>query len=202
MFYNKDMEINMEDTLVIDTVDKLKIFADPLRQRLLQAFCCNPTTVKLVAEQMDEKPTRLYHHVDLLEQNGFLEVVDTKQVRGTVEKTYQTVARKIIVDHAMVGSLEEDEETTEIKNMVMNTIQACLVDARDHFDDETQQTVGQPAVVIAQAKVNLTPTQLKVFEQKLDTLLGEIRDIQVEDEEQTMYSFTAACFPIKHSTCC
>ena len=25
----------MEDTLVIDTVDKLKIFADPLRQRLL-----------------------------------------------------------------------------------------------------------------------------------------------------------------------
>lgn len=192
----------MEDTLVIDTVDKLKIFADPLRQRLLQAFCCNPTTVKLVAKQMDEKPTRLYHHVDLLEQNGFLEVVDTKQVRGTVEKTYQTVARKIIVDHAMVGSLEEHEETTEIKNMVMNTIQACLVDARDHFDDETQQTVGQPAVVIAQAKVNLTPTQLKVFEQKLDTLLGEIRDIQVEDEEQTMYSFTAACFPIKHSTCC
>lgn len=192
----------MEDTLVIDTVDKLKIFADPLRQRLLQAFCCNPTTVKQVAKQMDEKPTRLYHHVDLLEQNGFLEVVDTKQVRGTVEKTYQTVARKIIVDHAMVGSLEEDERATEIKNTVMNTIQACLVDARDHFDDETQPPTGQPAVVIAQATVTLTPSQLKVFEQKLDTLLGEIRDIQVEDEEQTIYSFTAACFPIKHSTCC
>jgi len=192
----------MEDTIVIDTVDKLKIFADPLRQRLLQAFCCNPTTVKQVAKQMDEKSTRLYHHVDLLEQNGFLEVVDTKQVRGTVEKTYQTVARKIIVDHAMVGSLEEDEGATEIKNMVMNTIQACLVDARDHFDDETQRSTGQPAVVIAQAKVNLTSTQLKVFEQKLDTLLDEIKDIQVEDEEQTMYSFTATCFPIKHSTCC
>ena len=192
----------MEDTLVIDTVDKLKIFADPLRQRLLQAFCCNPTTVKLVAKQMDEKPTRLYHHIDLLEQNGFLEVVDTKQVRGTVEKTYQTVARKIIVDHAMVGSLEEDTEDTEVKNVVMNTIQACLVDARDNFDDETQRLAGQPAVVIAQAKVNLTPTQLKVFEQKLDTLISEIGDIQIEDEERTMYSFTAACFPIKHSTCC
>lgn len=196
------MEKQMEDTLVIDTVDKLKVFADPLRQRLLQAFCCNPTTVKLVAEQMDEKPTRLYHHVDLLEQNGFLEVVETKQVRGTVEKTYQTVARKIIVDHAMVGSLEEDAGGTELKNVVMNTIQACLVDARDHFDDENQPQIGQPSVVIAQAKINLTATQLRVFEQKLDTLLREVGEIPVEDEEQTMYSFTAACFPIKHSTCC
>jgi predicted ArsR family transcriptional regulator len=124
----------MEDTLVIDTVEKLKIFADPLRQRLLQAFCCNPATIKQVAEQMEEKPARLYHHVDLLEQSGFLEIVETKQVRGTVEKTYQTVARKIIVDHALVGSLEEEAVSPEVKNVVMNTLQACLVDARDNFD--------------------------------------------------------------------
>ena len=126
----------MEDTLVIYSVAQLKIFADPLRQQLLQSFCCNPSTVKSVAQQMGEKPTRLYHHIELLEQNGFLEVVDTKQIRGTVEKYYQTVARKIIVDHALVGSLEDGEADTEVKNVVMNTIQACLVDAHDHFDDQ------------------------------------------------------------------
>jgi len=193
---------NMEDTLVIDTVEKLKIFADPLRQSLLQAFCCNPATVKQVAEQMGEKPTRLYHHVDLLEQNGFLEIVDTKQIRGTVEKTYQTVARKIIVDHAMLGSLEDDAANTEVKNVVMNTIQACLVDARDHFDDDALRQSGQAAVVIAQAKMQVTPTQLKVLEEKLDALLKELEAIESGDEEQTEYSFTAACFPISRSTCC
>jgi len=192
----------MEDTLVIDTLDQLKVFADPLRQRLLQAFCCNPATVKQVAEGMGEKPTRLYHHVDLLEQNGFLEIVETKQVRGTVEKTYQTVARKIIVDHAMVGSLEEETGDPEVKNVIINTIQACLVDARDNLDEEFLQRKHQPAVVIAQAKVQMTPTQLKVFEEKLDTLLQDISALEHGDEEQTVYSFTAACFPIKRSTCC
>ena len=192
----------MEDTLVIDTLDQLKVFADPLRQRLLQAFCCNPATVKQVAEGMGEKPTRLYHHVDLLEQNGFLEIVETKQVRGTVEKTYQTVARKIIVDHAMVGSLEEEADEPELKNILMNALQACLVDARDNLDEEFLHRKTQPAVVIAQAKVQMTPTQLKVFEEKLDTLLKEINTLEYGDEEQAVYSFTAACFPIKRSTCC
>jgi predicted ArsR family transcriptional regulator len=192
----------MEDTLVIDTVDKLKIFADPLRQRLLQAFCCNPATIKQVAEQMGEKPARLYHHVDLLEQNGFLDIVDTKQVRGTVEKTYQTVARKIIVDHALVGSLEEEAVSPEVKNVVMNTLQACLVDARDNFDEEIKRTPGRPTVMVAQATVQLTPTQLKALEEKIDTLLKDLEDIASGDEERTLYSFTAACFPIKRSTCC
>ena len=192
----------MEDTIIIDTVDKLKIFADPLRQSLLQAFCCNPSTVKQVAARMGEKPTRLYHHVDLLEQKGFLEVVDTKQVRGTVEKTYQTVARKIIVDHAMVGSLEEEAGETEVKQVVMNTIQACLVDARDHFDEVVNSSASQPAVVIAQAEVKMSPAQLKVFEEKLDALLEEISGMESSPDEQAVYSFTAACFPIKHSTCC
>ena len=192
----------MEDTLVIDTLDQLKVFADPLRQRLLQAFCCNPSTVKQVAGEMGEKPTRLYHHVDMLEQNGFLEIVETKQVRGTVEKTYQTVARKIIVDHAMVGSLEEEADAPELKNIVMNALQACLVDARDNLDEDLLQRKQQPAVVIAQAKIQMTPTQLKVFEEKLDTLLKEINAVEFGDEERAVYSFTAACFPIKRSTCC
>jgi hypothetical protein len=191
----------MEDTLVIDSVDRLKVFADPLRQQLLQAFCCNPSTIKKVAEQMGEKPTRLYHHVELLEQNGFLEVVDTRQIRGTVEKYYQTVARKIIVDHALVGSLEE-EGNLEVKNVVMNTIQACLVDARDHFDDEAEPHPSLSSVVLAQAKMQLAPTQLKVFEEKLDDLLEELQAIDVEGEDSVMYSITAACFPIKRSTCC
>jgi hypothetical protein len=192
----------MEDTLVIDSVEQLKIFADPLRQQLLQAFCCNAATVKQVAEQIGEKPTRLYHHVDLLEQNGFLEVVDTRQIRGTVEKYYQTVARKIIVDHALVGSLEEEGGDTELKNIVMNTIQACLVDARDHFDDEATPQAGRSTVILAQAKMQLSATQLKMLEERLDTLLEEVGASETEGEEQTMYSFTAATFPIKRSTCC
>ena len=192
----------MEDTLVLNSVEQLKIFADPLRQQLLQAFCCNPATIKQIAEQIGEKPTRLYHHVDLLEQNGFLEVVEIRQVRGTLEKHYQTVARKIIVDHALVGSLEEEAGETEVKNIVMNTIQACLVDARDNFSDQTGQKTSQPVVILAQAKLQLSPAQLTALEDKLDSILQDISEIEDEGEAQEVYSFTAACFPIKRSTCC
>ncbi len=188
----------MEDTIVIDSVEKLKVYADPLRQRILQAFCCNPATTKQVAGLLGESPARLYHHIDLLVSAGFLEVVGSQQIRGTVEKYYETVARKIIVDHALVGHLEEGEEAPDAQNLVINTIQAGLVDAMDHFADSL--FVGKeksvfPAVAV-QAKVTLSASQAKAFQEKVCEWIDKTSETQ-DDGESMHYSITVACFPIK-----
>ena len=57
-------------------------------------------------------------------------------------------------------------------------------------------------MILAQDKLQLTAVQVKLLEEKLDTLLAEVMALENNEEDAQMYSFTAACFPIKRSTCC
>ncbi|HEV2105663.1 MAG TPA: winged helix-turn-helix domain-containing protein, partial [Candidatus Eisenbacteria bacterium] len=67
----------------------LRALAHPLRLRLVEAFAHAERTAMQVAAQLGEPPTRLYHHVRVLERAGILELVRTRQVRGTTEKYYR-----------------------------------------------------------------------------------------------------------------
>ena len=189
----------MEDTFVIDSVDQLKIFADPLRQRILQSFCCNPATTKQIAAEMGEKPTRLYHHVHLLERIGFIKIVDTKQNRGTIEKYYQSAARKFVIDHALMGQsgLDADNAPAD-QNLLINTLQACLVEARDFFMPETADAGGKKEApsMIARAKIRLSKTQMDDFIDRCCDLMEELSDLESDDGE-LMYSLTLALFPVQ-----
>src|ERR1041385_4253093 len=81
-----------KESYSIRTPEQLKAVADPLRQRILGLFVKEPRTTKQVAELLGQPPTRLYHHVDLLEKAGLIELVETRPKRGTVEKYFQAVA--------------------------------------------------------------------------------------------------------------
>jgi len=189
----------MEDTFVIDSVDQLKVFADPLRQRILQSFCCNPATTKQIATEMGEKSTRLYHHVHLLEEIGFIKIVDTKQNRGTIEKYYQSAAKKFVIDHALMGQTGQDAGNTPAdKNLLINTLQACLVEARDFFVPEMADAEGKKEApsMIARSKIRLSKTQMDAFIERCCDLMEELSALESDDGE-LMYSLTLALFPVQ-----
>ena len=51
----------------ISDLDQVKALAHPLRMRIIETLAGpEPMTTKQVAEALGEKPTRLYHHVDML----------------------------------------------------------------------------------------------------------------------------------------
>jgi hypothetical protein len=76
----------------LSSLAQLKVIANPLRLRLLDAFVSEPRTTMQVARLLDEKPTRLYRHVEALHRAGFLKRRGTRQNRGTTEHYYQAVA--------------------------------------------------------------------------------------------------------------
>ncbi|MFC4619909.1 ArsR/SmtB family transcription factor [Camelliibacillus cellulosilyticus] len=71
------------------TLELMKALSNPRRNKILH-FAEEPITVKELAEKMDEKPSRLYYHVNKLVEAELLEVVDTKQQGNLVEKYYKT----------------------------------------------------------------------------------------------------------------
>jgi hypothetical protein len=83
-----------DDTIIVDTPQRLRALADPLRQRLLAAFSPHPMTVKAVAGQLGEPVTKLYRHIGLLVDAGFLRVVAEQRRRGAIERTFVSAAQR------------------------------------------------------------------------------------------------------------
>jgi DNA-binding transcriptional ArsR family regulator len=74
-------------------VAALRALAHPTRLRLVELFAEAPRTTKQVADLLGQPPTRLYHHVNLLERAGLLRLRETRANRGAVEKWYEAGPR-------------------------------------------------------------------------------------------------------------
>jgi DNA-binding transcriptional ArsR family regulator len=82
----------------LEELERLKLLAHPLRLRLLEVFGLGPATTKQAAERLGEPPTRLYHHVYAMERAGLLRLTGTRPNRGTIEKYFEVVRRRLDFD--------------------------------------------------------------------------------------------------------
>ena len=94
----------MPDTYRVSDLEQLRLLADPLKLRIVQALAEGPKTTGEVAAAIGENLTRLYRHVDALLDAGLIEITKEEKKRGTVERTYRAVACRFEVDHALFTS--------------------------------------------------------------------------------------------------
>jgi DNA-binding transcriptional ArsR family regulator len=91
--------------MVITDVEQLKVIGEPLRLQLIEVMAIDPArgwTAKELAEHLGTKQTKLYHHLALLEEHGFIRVAETRVVSGILEKRYQATAHGYHVDRALL----------------------------------------------------------------------------------------------------
>jgi DNA-binding MarR family transcriptional regulator len=89
-------------TFLIETPGQLRAIADPLRQRLLQAFA-EPKPIRRAAAELGESPTKLYRHVDQLLAAGLIRVAREERRRAVTERHFQTVAARFEVMPGAIG---------------------------------------------------------------------------------------------------
>ena len=64
------------------------MLADPLRVRIIEVLAEGERTTKQVAEEIGEKSTKLYHHVETLERVGLIRLTRTRRwARATSAST-------------------------------------------------------------------------------------------------------------------
>ena len=100
--------------MVITDVEQLKAISDPLRLQLLERISGDPRrswTAKELAEDLETKQTKLYHHLALLEERGFIRVAATRVVSGIQEKRYQATARSFRVDRSLLTGADSEVAT-------------------------------------------------------------------------------------------
>jgi DNA-binding transcriptional ArsR family regulator len=92
--------------MLLTDIEQLKAISDPARLQMLEIMSeppLRPWTAKELASRMHTKQTKLYHHLAVLEERGFIAVASTRVVSGILEKRYQATANSFRVDRALFG---------------------------------------------------------------------------------------------------
>jgi len=90
--------------------NRAEVLLHPVRIRIAQAVSGRELTTKDLAEELADVPTSsIYRHVSQLLDAGFLKVTDSRQVRGTFEKTYTLNTEQSVLSAEDMATLSPEE---------------------------------------------------------------------------------------------
>jgi DNA-binding transcriptional ArsR family regulator len=179
----RSSRLPQKDAYALSDLEQIKVLADPLRIRILEALSQERTT-KQVAEMLGEKPTKLYHHVAALERVGLIALSRTRQNRGTVEKYYLAVARTFRaasrVFHAeQKGGKKKNAALRKMISTFFDTTAAELseiVDVAENAtkDNEDPTKTIEEKVIVSFLEIRGTEEEMKKIRRKLSELIASV----------------------------
>jgi DNA-binding transcriptional ArsR family regulator len=92
-----------------ETIEQVRVLADDLRVRILQALVDEPMTVTQLGDRLHMAPAKIHYHVRELQRVGFLRLVAVREKGGILEKYYRAVARDISIRPNLINSAPTDE---------------------------------------------------------------------------------------------
>lgn len=102
----------MRDHYEIETVEQMRAVSDVLRIRIINTLDKQPMTATQLSEELGLAPAKVHYHVRELEKVGLLELVETREKGGILEKYYQPIAREIHMNRALLSSPPDEVEST------------------------------------------------------------------------------------------
>lgn len=189
------------EVLVISDLGVLRVLSDGLRLQLIEAFGRTrgvPRSVKEVAREIGQSATKLYYHVNLLEENGLLVVAESRLVSGILEKKYIPAARQYTVDKELLRTAE-GAAGSEGHTVLGQAIETVLHTTADDFKRALatgKAVIGDDAAprrrsVLSKSTLRLRPEDAAKVIELLESL---IRTKDDEHPDADTYGLTLAFY--------
>ena len=188
-----------EDMYTMTSLEQVKVVADPLRVSILEALCLEAKTTKQVAELLGEKPTRLYHHVDALSEAGLIRLVDTRQVRGTVEKYYRAVGRAFRADPGIFRQADAGDEQNQALADVAATMLERTAEEVRHLILSGHDIASGEDGILSYVEVRASESEIHEINQRLMDFLKDLEENCCKGEPSEgdrRYRLNLAWFPL------
>jgi len=186
------------DVFTIANLETLRVLTDPLRMRLMSAFADQPdtpVTVKQLANQLEVRPTRLYYHVNLLEEHGLIKVASSRVVSGIIEKSYIPAARSINIDQELLKVSPAGREATAAT--IQALMQATAVEISAGIDAAAMATEDdRRQMQIGKSGAHLSPEAHAEFFKRLNELTDEFVDKYGTRDQPANRALFVAYYPI------
>lgn len=197
------MSINTEryqpaERIVLEGLDALKVYFDPMRQKILHQMISETKTVQQIAEILDVPFTRLYYHINLLEKHNIIRVVDTRSMSGAVEeKYYQVAAYQFIVPRKMLNfSSPEHEKSLNVflSAMLDETADDIRHSVRSGHVDMELESPDPDSLLIRRGLMHMPPEKVSEFHTELLDLIKRYQAEPASDDD-SYYGVTIAVYP-------
>ena len=183
----------MKDTMKIRQLEQIRLLADPLKLQLIQAFAEGEKTTKQVATELNQGVTRLYRHVDALHQAGLLEIVREQPKRGTVERTFRTVARRFEADRSLFVNQESTESVDTVRDMLRAGEDELIGAIMEHGGGEESDAI------FMRIRCKRSPDQIEELRRMLNEWVESTQDDDSQDEDAIEIGAMIALYPITES---
>ena len=192
------------DEFVIEDLETLKVLTDPLRIQLIEHMAV-PRTVKQMAKELAVAPTKLYYHINMLEERGLIKVTSTRIVSGIIEKQYQIAALRFRLSKDLVsvaGSDSGDTLTSMLDSIFDATKSDIQLSVKTGLLNLSHSGVDQRTFQIGRSLVVTTPAQVLEFYERFEQLVKEYcrteNPIDLEPGEQ-VYAMTFVMYPTAYN---
>jgi len=169
--------IQPDDIQVIDSLETLKVVADPLRLKILELLRREPQAVKQLAVAIDVPIKKLYYHVNLLEEHGLIRVASTRVVSGIIEKQYQVTAYRLSIDRSLLAPAAEATGDSldaflslildHVKSEITRSVRAGLIELGE------EKSMQERGLVLGRRWMRLSPARADLFLARLKELENE-----------------------------
>lgn len=130
------------DTFWLETSEHFDVLSDSTRLELLELLI-RPRSVAELAEHMRVPRTRLYHHVNMLEEAGMIRVVDTRRAGAQTERLYQVSAYSFQPSKEYLDQALPREKAQAVLTSIFGTTEADFIRAVEDgtvtFEDPTDR---------------------------------------------------------------
>jgi DNA-binding transcriptional ArsR family regulator len=179
---------------VIRTPAQIEALSNPVRIRILH-LAVEPVTVSELAHRLDVPPTRLYYHVNLLVDAGFLRQVDQRKSGARIEKIYRRTASNLQLGSDAVDTIGDTRKAADAAAGLL--FDPARVEAADTIERIFHG--GHPTGQLGRTVVGLTREDAERFVARIKELMDDLHAVS-HDEGAETYAFTVAFVPSDIST--
>ena len=187
----------------IRDLETLRTIADPLRMQIFEQLVETPLTVKELAARLGLSPSRLYYHMNVLEERELVHVVGQNIIGNLVEKVYRAAAGDLDVSPTLL-SFETRVGKESITAMAVTTLDTTREDLLRSLEARAYALeAGAPerrrSIMVTRTLQRITDAQAEIVLERLQALFREFEASTVDpdfaDEEAHPYALTVALYP-------
>lgn len=182
-------------TKKIEDIRVLEVLNNTMRLRLLYQLY-EPRTIRELSERLEVPVTRLYHHINLLESVGVIEVVETRKSGARLQRVYRATATCFEPGEGLLEGVDDKQRLAEV--VAGAVLDGARLDAisglQNHFEELAAASSKETAGTLGRTMVALSAEGAREFADRLKELMDEMSELEDRDGEE--YAFSFVFFPM------
>lgn len=164
---------------IVQDAGTLKALADPTRLSLLELMMADHTrafTAKELATAVGVPATKIYYHLNNLEQHELIQIRFTRMVNGIVEKHYGAGQQRLTFQRGTDRPADPSDDVNQIISTMIDQVRTdieCGLRAGTLVPSQTAPP--ETRVMVSQAISNIVPARAAEFREQLFALVERFR---------------------------